>query len=41
MLDDAGIDLLDKLLKSNPAERISAKDALKHPYFVDVPEDIK
>lgn len=30
-----------KMLKSNPAERISAKNALAHPYFNDVPESLK
>lgn len=30
------LDLLDKLLKFDPAERISAADALAHPYFSSV-----
>ena len=30
--DDA-IDLLSKMLVMDPAERITAKDALEHPYF--------
>lgn len=40
-LDEKGLDLLEKMLKCNPAERISAKEALKHPYLADVPEYIK
>jgi serine/threonine protein kinase len=31
-----GLDLLEKLLKYDPAQRISAKRALQHPYFDDL-----
>lgn len=31
--DKAALDLLDKLIKFDPSERISAADALRHPYF--------
>jgi len=40
-LDEQGLDLLDKMLKCNPAERITAKDAMLHPYLKDVPDYIK
>ncbi|KAJ1916258.1 Cyclin-dependent kinase catalytic subunit [Mycoemilia scoparia] len=35
-LDPLGIDLLQKMLIYNPAHRISAKQALLHPYFKDM-----
>lgn len=40
-LDEEGLDLLERMLKSNPAERITAKEAMQHRYLVDVPEEIK
>jgi serine/threonine protein kinase len=40
-LDTVGLDLLEKLLQNDPTKRISAKDALAHPYFSDVPEAVK
>ena len=35
-LDADGIDLLSAMLRYHPAERISAKEAMKHPYFADL-----
>ncbi|KAJ7333561.1 Cell division protein kinase 1 [Desmophyllum pertusum] len=35
-LDNNGLDLLEKMLAYNPANRISAKAALDHPYFDDL-----
>lgn len=35
-LDDKGIDLMQKMLDYDPAKRITAKDALDHPYFDDL-----
>jgi len=35
-LDDLGLDLLSKMLRYPPGERISAKEALRHPFFDDL-----
>jgi len=40
-LNADGLDLLDKLLKCNPQERISGKKALEHQFFADIPESLK
>ncbi|DBA04888.1 TPA: hypothetical protein N0F65_006890 [Lagenidium giganteum] len=34
-ISDLGLDLMSKLLIYNPDQRISAEDALRHPYFSD------
>ncbi|KAF5911474.1 hypothetical protein HPG69_004395 [Diceros bicornis minor] len=34
-LNATGRDLLQNLLKCNPVQRISAEEALQHPYFSD------
>ena len=39
--DPQAIDLISKMLKYNPIERISAKEALNHPYFADLSQTIK
>jgi len=36
-LSDSGFDLLTKLLSLNPQNRISASEALSHPYFSEYP----
>ena len=33
------IDLLEKILKYDPSQRITAKDALNHAYFDDIKTD--
>ena len=35
-MEEKGIDLLMKMLRFNPDERISAKNALEHPYFNEI-----
>lgn len=35
-LEPAGIDLMRRLFEYDPAKRISAKEALEHPYFDDI-----
>ncbi|XP_018914243.2 cyclin-dependent kinase 2 [Bemisia tabaci] len=35
-LDEEGIDLFSKLVKYDPVSRISARSALKHPFFANV-----
>lgn len=32
-LDPQGVDLLSKMLRYDPAQRISARQAMDHPYF--------
>lgn len=36
-LTAAGIDLISSLMEYDPAKRITAEDALKHPYFTEAP----
>ena len=38
-LCDDGVDLLEKMVAYDPAERICARDALAHPYFEAMSED--
>uniref|UniRef100_A0A6S9B9I0 Cyclin-dependent kinase 2 homolog n=3 Tax=Ditylum brightwellii TaxID=49249 RepID=A0A6S9B9I0_9STRA len=35
-LDENGVDLVTKMLQYDPARRITAQDALKHPFFYDM-----
>ena len=40
-LSPLGLELLEALLRYNPARRITAKEAMKHPYFEDLPQEVK
>eukprot|EP00744_Colponema_vietnamica_P003082 GILI01004766.1.p1 GENE.GILI01004766.1~~GILI01004766.1.p1 ORF type:complete len:314 (-),score=90.79 GILI01004766.1:85-975(-) len=40
-LDPLGVDLLQSMLQFDPNQRITAKQALQHPYFSDLSEVIK
>ncbi|CAK56733.1 unnamed protein product (macronuclear) [Paramecium tetraurelia] len=40
-LDPDGLDLLIKMLKINPDQRITAKAACDHPFFKELPEQVK
>jgi len=40
-LDVAGLDLMGKLLQPDPAKRCTAKEAMRHPYFSDLTEQIQ
>lgn len=35
-LEADGVDLLEQMLQYDPAKRITAADAMKHPYFSDL-----
>lgn len=36
-ITEAGLDLLSKLLTYDPEQRITAEEALEHPYFTESP----
>ena len=36
-----GIDLLSRMLLYAPGERINANEAIRHPYFQDLPVDMR
>lgn len=36
-LESSGLDLLSQMLTLDPNQRVSARSALKHPYFADIP----
>lgn len=38
LLDESGLDLLQKLFRYDPAQRITAAEALQHPFFANDPQ---
>jgi hypothetical protein len=36
-----GVDLMARMLQHDPSRRITAADALEHPFFRDLPEQLK
>jgi len=40
-LDPLGLDLLHKMLQYDPAQRVTAKQAMSHEYFNELPADVK
>lgn len=40
-LEEEGVQLLQSMLTFDPARRITAQDARKHPYFQDIPESLR
>jgi serine/threonine protein kinase len=40
-LDQTGVDLLIAMLQFDPAKRVSAADAMNHPYFANLSPAIK
>ncbi|KAH7821278.1 putative CMGC/CDK protein kinase [Monocercomonoides exilis] len=40
-LDPSGLDLLTSMLQYDPARRISAKAAMAHPWFSDIPRELR
>jgi len=40
-LDADGLNLLDRMLQYDPAKRITAKEAIEHPYFKGLPDSVK
>ena len=39
VVNDDALDLLERMLKFDPSERITAKDAMNHPYFDQISEN--
>lgn len=40
-LDEDGLDLLERMLQCNPGDRITAREAMNHPYLREVPDEIR